>query len=94
MAFLDKLTDAAAVFGDKAGDVIETTKLKTKINSERKAMEAVLAQIGRYYYELRQNGEELPEEVLGFCASVDKHFDAITETEEKLQQIGKTDPSL
>lgn len=94
MAFLDKLTDAAASFGDKAGDVIETTKLKTKINGERKAMEADLAQIGRYYYELRQNGEELPPEILGFCESVDKHFNMIIEIEEKLQQIGKTDPSL
>ncbi|MGF6375622.1 hypothetical protein M2140_000671 [Clostridiales Family XIII bacterium PM5-7] len=94
MAFFDKLTDAAAAVGDKAGEVIETTKLKSKINGERKAMESDLAQIGRYYYDLRESGEELPEKVLEFCASIDQHLQVITETEETLQQIGNTDPSL
>ena len=56
MALLDKLTDAAATFGDKASDAIETTKLKSKINSEKKAIELELARIGRIYYEKMKSG--------------------------------------
>lgn len=94
MAFFDKLTDVAASITDKAGDVVEITRLKTKISSERKAIETDCALIGKYYYKLRENGEQLPEEIGGYCSSIDKHVELIAETEEKLQNLGKTDPSL
>lgn len=59
MAFLDKLTDAAAAIGDKASDAVEITKIKTKISGEKKDVEAELAKLGRIYYEKAKAGEEL-----------------------------------
>lgn len=85
MAFLDKLTDAASVIGDKAGDAIEITKLKTKITGEKKAIERELAKIGRIYYERQKaEAEELTPEAAEICAIVDAHYDIVQETEELL----------
>lgn len=85
MAFLDKLTDAASMIGDKAGDAIEITKLKTKITGEKKAIERELAKIGRIYYERQKSGEEaLSAEAAEICAIVDAHYDIISETEKML----------
>lgn len=85
MSFLDKLTDAAATIGDKASDAIEVTKLKSKINSEKKAAELELAQIGRIYYDKMKNeGFELTEEAAAICERIDAHYDVIDETEKTL----------
>ena len=85
MSFLDKLTDAAATIGDKASDAIEVTKLKSKINSEKKAVELELAQIGRIYYDKMKNeGFELTEEAVSICDRIDAHYDVIDETEKTL----------
>lgn len=86
MALLDKLTDAAATFSDKASDAIETTKLKSKINSEKKAVELELAEIGRIYYEKMKAGEmELTEEATDISGRVDAHYEVIAETEKTLK---------
>ena len=83
MALLDKLTDAAATFGDKASDAIETTKLKSKINSEKKA-------IGRIYYEKMKSGElKLTEEAEEISRRVDSHYEVIAETEKTLDLYEK-----
>lgn len=85
MAFLDKLTDAAATLTDKAGDVVETTKLKAKISGEKKAIEADLAQIGRIYYEKLKAGEEVTPETEDIAARIDEHYSVIEETEKTLE---------
>lgn len=84
MAFLEKLTDVAATLGDKAGDVVETTKLKSKIASEKKAIDLELAQIGRIYYEKLKAGEEVTAETAEIAARIDAHYDIIEETEKTL----------
>lgn len=85
MALLDKLTDAAASFGDKASDAIETTKLKSKINSEKKAIELEMAKIGRIYYEKMKAGEmELTEEAMEISRRIDTHCEVIAQTQETL----------
>ena len=90
MALLDKLTDAAATFGDKASDAIETTKLKSKINSEKKAIALELARIGRIYYEKMKSGElKLTEEAEEISRRVDSHYEVIAETEKTLDLYEK-----
>lgn len=84
-SFFDKLTDAASTIGDKAGDAIEVTKLKSKINSEKKVVEMELAKIGRIYYELHKNGQELTPEAAEICAIVDAHYEIIKDTEKTLE---------
>lgn len=87
MSFLDKLTDAAASIGDKANDAIEITKLKSKINSEKKAIESDLAKIGRIYYAMMKNeGFELTEEAAELSRKIDAHYAVISETEEVLSR--------
>lgn len=85
MAFLDKLSDVAANLTDKAGDMVETTKLKSKISSEKKAIELELAQIGRIYYEKLKAGEEVTPETAEIAARIDAHYDVISETEKTLE---------
>lgn len=85
MAFLDKLTDVAANLTDKAGDAIETTKLKSKISSEKKAIELELAGIGRIYYEKMKAGEEVTPEAAEIAARIDAHYRVIEETEKTLE---------
>lgn len=85
MAFFDKLTDVATNIGDKASDVLETTKLKSKISSEKKAIEMELAEIGRIYYEKLKAGEEVTPETAEISARIDAHYSIIEETEKTLE---------
>ena len=90
MSFLDKLTDAASTLGDKAGDAIEMTKLKSKINSEKKAIELEMAKIGRIYYEKMKNQEtELTPEAMEISSRIDAHYEVIKETEKTLELYEK-----
>ena len=89
MAFLDNLKTAASNIGDKASDAVETTKLKSKINSEKKSIELELAKLGRIYYEKGKAGEELTEEAMEICSRVDAHYDIIEETEKTLELYEK-----
>lgn len=86
MSFLDKLTDAASTLGDKANDAIEITKLKSKINSEKKAAELEMAQIGRIYYEKMKAGQiTLDDDVMEICGRIDAHYKVIEDTEKTLE---------
>ncbi len=87
MAFLDKLTDAAAAIGDKASDAVEITKIKTKINGEKKDVEAELANLGRIFYEKAKAGEALTPEAMEIVCRVDGHYDEIATLEDQLAQI-------
>lgn len=90
MSFLDKLTDAASSLTDKAGDVIESTKLKSRISSEKKAIELELAGIGRLYYDKMKNeGFELIPEACEISQRIDSHYETIKETEKTLELYEK-----
>ncbi len=90
MSFLDKITDAASSLGDKASDAIEITKLKSKINSEKKAIELELASIGRIYYnKMKEDGCQLEPEAMEICERIDAHYDTISETEKTLELYNK-----
>ena len=85
MGFLDKVSDVANSIGDKASDTIETTKLKSRINSEKKAIELEMAKIGRIYYELAKTGAELTPEAAEISSRIDAHYSTIEETEKTLE---------
>jgi len=90
MSFLDKITDAASSLGDKASDAIEITKLKSKINSEKKAIELELASIGRIYYNMmKEGGCQLEPEAMEISERIDGHYDTISETEKTLELYNK-----
>lgn len=87
MAFLDKLTDAAAKMTDVANDAVEATKIKTRMNSEKKDIEMELAKLGRIYYEKAKAGEVLPEGEMDIVCRVNAHYDILDELEKKLAEI-------
>ena len=87
MAFLDKLTDAAATLTDKANDAVEITKIKTKINGEKKDIELELAKLGRIYYEKAKAGTELAPEEMEIVSRVNAHYDLLADLEKELTEI-------
>lgn len=87
MAFLDKLTDAAAKVTDAANDAVEITKIKTKINGEKKEIEAELAKLGRIYFEKAKAGIELPTDEMEIVNRVNAHYDALADLEKQLSEI-------
>lgn len=87
MAFLDKLTDAAAKVTDVASDAVEITKIKTKINGEKKEIEAELAKLGRIYFEKAKAGSELPTEEMEIINRVNAHYDVLADLEKQLSEI-------
>ena len=87
MAFLDKLTDAAAKVTDKANDAVEITKIKTKMNGEKKEIEAELAKLGRIYFEKAKAGAELAEGEMEIVNRVNAHYDTLADLERQLSEI-------
>ena len=87
MAFLDKLTDAAAKVTDKANDAVEITKIKTKMNGEKKEIEAELAKLGRIYFEKAKAGAELPIEEMEIVNRVSAHYGVLEDLEKQLAEI-------
>lgn len=87
MAFLDKLTDAAAAIGDKANDAIEVTKLKTKINGEKKDLEGNFAQLGRIYYDLIKAGTGAEQGAFDLVSAIDAKQEVLAGLEEELKNI-------
>ena len=87
MAFFDKLNQVAKNIGDKASDTVETTKLNSKIKSERQAAAELLEKIGEYYYNLYAAGGEVAPEVLELCQTAKGHYDNIQNAQNEIERI-------
>ena len=91
MAFLDKLGDIVKNVGELAGDAIETTKLNSKINSEKSAIDGLLKQLGEYCYARYKSGQDVPEEPAALCAEIDEHNVVIEEAKAEIERIKAED---
>lgn len=87
MAFLDKLTDAVATVADKTSDAVETTKIKTRINGEKKDIDAEFIKLGKILYEKIKDGEEGSEMIDACIKAIDQHKEIIAELEKQLADI-------
>lgn len=87
MAFLDKLTDAVATVADKTSDAVETTKIKTRINGEKKDIDAEFVKLGKILYEKIKDGEESSEMIDACIKAIDQHKEIIAELEKQLADI-------
>ena len=83
----DKLNDFAKNIGDKTGDAIETTKLNSKISSEKKEISRLMQKIGEAYYEKYKNGEQPAPELLECFTEIDAHNVAISEAQAEIDKI-------
>lgn len=87
MAFLDKLTDAVATVADKASDTVEATKIKTKINGEKRDIDSELIKLGKILYEKAKAGEETSEMIDACVAIIDEHKQVIEDLEKQLNDL-------
>ena len=87
MAFFDRLNDFAKNIGDKTNDAIETSKLNSKINTEKTAIAENMKKIGEYYYSIYAQGGEVAPEVEGFCQSIVTHNENIAKAQAEIQGI-------
>ncbi|MDR3238922.1 MAG: zinc ribbon domain-containing protein [Clostridiales bacterium] len=87
MAFLDKLGDFARNIGDKANDVIEVTKLNSKISSEKNAITECMWRIGEYYYKKHQAGEADDSGAAELYAVIDGHNKTIADIQAEIARI-------
>ena len=87
MAFFDKLNDLAKNVGDKANDAIETTKLNSKINTEKAAIAEEFKKIGEHYYTKHTAGETIDSEIEEFIVAIDSHKTVILEAEMQIRAL-------
>ena len=92
MAFFDKLNDLAKSVKDAANDAVETTRIKSRISSEKRAVDEACRKIGEYYYAKRA-GDMGPvdDDILEYCIEIDEHMRVISELEAELERfVNKT----
>jgi len=87
MGVLDNVKDFAKSVSDKTSGAIETTKLNSKINSEQNAINAVMKQIGEFYYSKYAKSGTADEGIAGFCTTIDAHNAAIAEAKAEIERI-------
>ena len=75
MAFFDKLGDLAKNVGEKTGDMVEITKLNSKISSEKSAIEGLKKQIGECCFNKYREGGIIDEDLVALCRTIVEHMD-------------------
>lgn len=70
MAFLDKIAAIAQGAVDKTNDMLETNKLTSSINDEKRKITEIKCKIGEYYWAKFLANEQIDEEPAGLCAEI------------------------
>jgi hypothetical protein len=86
-AFFDKLKAAAEAVGDKTNEMIEITKLNSKIAAETNAVSEAKKRIGGIIFDYYQKGESFPPEIGELCESIQKSQDAIEALQNEISAI-------
>jgi len=87
MAFFDKLKAAAEAVGDKTNDMIEITKLNSKIAAETNAASEAKKKIGNIIYDYYLKGESFPSEIGELCESIKKNQATIEALQNEIAAI-------
>ena len=82
-----KITEVADDLGRKAGDTIETQKLKSQVRSLRRANERDYLDIGRMVYEKFQDGELFGTDFITICEAIEKRDEEIEKKETELDKF-------
>lgn len=78
-------TDAAVLAGNKAGELMEVGKLKSKINSEKQDIGLAMKEIGEHYYSLYEEGKVDDEIVKELCERIKGCYEQIADLEKQIQ---------
>lgn len=76
--------DAAEKAGEKAGDLIETGKVKAKVYSLNSEKKELFQQIGEYYYGKFEEGEAVDGIVGEWCREIKEIDSKIDDLEEEI----------
>ena len=79
--------NTASRAADKAGDMVEIGKLKSKISSAKSEISATEKKIGKYYYEQYKDGVAVDAAVGAMCEEITVQLDVIEELEDKIQDV-------
>lgn len=94
MALFDKIGNVTKNITDKTGDMLEITKLNSKINNEKNKISSLKTKIGDYYWSMFESGVALDTEAYNLCAEIRDSIDTINALETEIQKIktgGKAD---
>lgn len=78
-------TDAAVMAGNKAGELMEVGKLKSRISSEKQDIGLAMKEIGEYYYSLYEEGKVEDETVKTLCERIKASYAEIADLEKQIQ---------
>lgn len=88
-SFLSKMgkTASSAVIkaGNKAGELIEITKLKSRISSEKQAIVSAKQEIGEYCYDLFKSENMKDKNIKEYCEKIKACEDNIEQLEQEIQ---------
>ncbi len=95
MAFLDKLQDAMKTVGDTASETVESAKLRSKINSEKKDIEENFMKIGQIYYgQVKAGAQETTDEgIRSLIYLIDEHNRTVDALEKQLGALKPDTPA-
>ena len=82
-----KITEVADDLGRKAGDTIETQKIKSQIRSLKRANERDYLDLGRMVYEKFQDGELFGTDYITICEAIEKRSEEIERKETELDKF-------
>ena len=78
-------TDAAVIAGNKAGELMEVGKLKSKISSEKQDIGLAMKEIGEYCYSLYEESKMEDETIKTICDRIKASYAEIAELEKQIQ---------
>lgn len=94
MALFDKIGNMTKNISDKTGDMLEITKLNSKINNEKSKISSLKTKIGDYYWSIFESGNTLDTEAYNLCAEIRDSISTISALEAEILKIksgGKAD---
>ncbi len=91
--FLNKLGDIAKSAVDKTGEMLEITKLNSKITTEQSKIAGYKAKIGEYYYEQMCNASDAPAEIVEYCGMIKSSLDEIASLQLEVESLKGEKPA-
>ena len=78
-------TEAATMAGNKAGELMEVGKLKSKVASEKQDIGLAMKEIGEYCYSLYEENKIEDETIKAICDRIKVSYAEIAELEKQIQ---------
>lgn len=87
MALFDKIGNMTKNISDKTGDMLEITKLNSKISNEKNKIASLKTKIGEHYWSIFESGTVLDNKASELCAEITHSINTISALEMEIQKI-------